>query len=115
MLVVATLFINTACSSDKDKQSGGQDANLPSQGDPSVNVNALHPTEGDILITEVLASNASTNKDCFDQYSDWIEIYNSNDFEMDLSGFGVSDSIAQPRGCSILRRRYAARASTVQM
>ena len=92
MLVVATLFINTACSSDKDKQSGGQDANLPSQGDPSVNVNALHPTEGDILITEVLASNASTNKDCFDQYSDWIEIYNASENEISLDKCALSDN-----------------------
>lgn len=49
-----------------------------------------------LYINEFMASNATTLLDSYGVYSDWIEIYNSNDFEMDLSGFGVSDSISQP-------------------
>lgn len=30
-------------------------------------------------------------------YSDWIELYNSNDAEVDLSGCGLSDTLSQPK------------------
>ncbi len=49
-----------------------------------------------LYINEFMASNATTVLDSFGVYSDWVEIYNSTLQEIDLSGFGISDSIAQP-------------------
>lgn len=49
-----------------------------------------------LYINEFMASNATTVLDGYGVYSDWIEIYNSTSQEIDLSGFGVSDSISQP-------------------
>ena len=49
-----------------------------------------------LYINEFMASNATTIPDSFGVYSDWVEIYNSTLQEIDLSGFGISDSIAQP-------------------
>ena len=49
-----------------------------------------------LYINEFMASNATTILDSFGVYSDWVEIYNSTLQEIDLSGFGISDSIAQP-------------------
>lgn len=50
-----------------------------------------------VYINEFMASNATTVADCYGNYSDYIELYNSNDTEVDISGFGISDNIAQPK------------------
>ena len=50
-----------------------------------------------VYINEFMASNATTLADSYGNYSDWIELYNSNDTEVDLSGYGISDNIAQPK------------------
>ena len=50
-----------------------------------------------VYINEFMASNATTLADAYGAYSDWIELYNSNAYEVDLSGFGISDSISQPK------------------
>lgn len=49
-----------------------------------------------VYINEFMASNQSV---CMDQnglFSDWIELYNSTGEDVDVSGFGVSDSLSQP-------------------
>ena len=50
-----------------------------------------------VYINEFMASNATTVADSYGNYSDWIELYNSTDAEVDISGFGISDNIAQPK------------------
>ena len=49
-----------------------------------------------LYINEFMASNATTICDSFGSYSDWIELYNSSDTDMDISGFGISDNLSQP-------------------
>ena len=49
-----------------------------------------------LYINEFMASNATTLCDSFGSYSDWIELYNSTDTDMDISGFGISDNLSQP-------------------
>lgn len=43
-----------------------------------------------IIINEYMASNSSFLPDDKGQYSDWIEIYNPTDSDVDLSGYGLS-------------------------
>ncbi len=45
-----------------------------------------------VVINEVMASNSNTVTDNFGEYDDWIEIYNTNSFAVDLSGFFLSDN-----------------------
>ena len=52
-----------------------------------------------LYINEFMASNATTICDSFGSYSDWIELYNSTDTDMDISGFGISDNLSQPMKC----------------
>src|SRR3990172_249374 len=54
-----------------------------------------HPA---ILINEFLASNVSTNADIvdFDDFSDWIELYNAEEVEADIGGFALSDNPGNP-------------------
>ena len=49
-----------------------------------------------LYINEFMAGNATTVCDSFGSYSDWIELYNSTDTDMDISGFGISDNLSQP-------------------
>ena len=49
-----------------------------------------------LYINEFMASNATTICDSFGSYSDWIELYNSTDTDMDISDFGISDNLSQP-------------------
>ena len=44
-----------------------------------------------------MASNATTVADANNAYSDYIELYNKNSYEVDLSGYGISDSLSQPK------------------
>ena len=50
---------------------------------------ALHPV---IMISEVMASNDSVATYPKAGYTDWIEIFNSGDTAVDLSGWGLSDN-----------------------
>lgn len=45
-----------------------------------------------VVINEVLAQNTNGQKDEAGDYEDWVELYNNNDYEVDLSGFYLSDN-----------------------
>ncbi len=51
-----------------------------------------------IVINEFLASNVTTNPDMVDfgDFSDWIELYNSQDFVADISGYYITDDLNDP-------------------
>lgn len=51
-----------------------------------------------ILINEFLASNVTTNPDNynFEDYSDWIELYNAENFVVDLMGYYLTDDLENP-------------------
>ena len=49
-----------------------------------------------VTINEFMSSNATTLLDAGGEYCDWIELYNANNYEVDLSGFGISDNLSQP-------------------
>ena len=49
-----------------------------------------------IYINELMSSNNSTLYDESGNSSDWIELYNAGDIEIDLTGFGLSDDINDP-------------------
>lgn len=49
-----------------------------------------------VVINEILASNDVGETDESGEHEDWIELYNTNDFEVDLSGFYLSDNNTVP-------------------
>ena len=49
-----------------------------------------------VYINEFMPSNASTLIGPDGAYCDWIELYNTTGSDVDLSGFGISDSATQP-------------------
>ena len=49
---------------------------------------------GDLVINEIMASNDSVVMDEFDEFDDWVEIYNNGSETVDLEGFHLSDDIS---------------------
>jgi hypothetical protein len=49
-----------------------------------------------ISINEIMSSNVSTIADDFDEYEDWIELYNYGNEPVDLAGYGLSDDPGKP-------------------
>jgi len=52
-----------------------------------------------VFINEFLASNATTNPDIvdFDEYPDWIELYNAENASIDIGGFYLTDNFNFPQ------------------
>lgn len=46
-----------------------------------------------VILNEVQTSNNSTIKDNYGQYEDWIEIFNPNDFSVDVAGLVLKDNV----------------------
>ncbi|MBK8805826.1 MAG: CotH kinase family protein [Bacteroidales bacterium] len=49
-----------------------------------------------VFINELMASNTNTIADNKGDYEDWIELYNANDFAVDISGLYVTDNFDNP-------------------
>lgn len=45
-----------------------------------------------VVVNELLAQNTTDTVDEAGDYEDWVELYNNNDYPVDLSGFYLSDS-----------------------
>ncbi|MFB6317665.1 lamin tail domain-containing protein [Saccharicrinis sp. FJH54] len=50
-------------------------------------------SQAQIIINEVQSSNNSTIQDNYGEYEDWIELFNSNDFEVDIAGLILKDNV----------------------
>ena len=52
----------------------------------------------DLLINEFMASNVALAPEIvdYDDYSDWIEIYNNTLETINLSGYGITDDLEDP-------------------
>lgn len=65
----------------------------------SIPINALQQTQAadfSVWINEICTQNKSCLTDSYGVYSDWIELYNSSDSAIDLSGYGLSDDPTKP-------------------
>jgi len=77
-------------------------------------VNLICQENPKIYINEFLASNVSIDADIvdFDDYSDWIELYNDESFDVDLGGYFITDDLENaskweiPHGTLIKSKGY---------
>ena len=83
--VLAACVGGADADDDEDRDSGG-DSGLVVQGD------------GRLFINEFMASNRSLAIDPDDPEatSDWVEIFNASLFDVDLTGFTITDDLEQP-------------------
>jgi len=87
--------------------SPGQSAGCATDGSPNIiNFNPATPinsntlqfiTPKPVVINEVMASNSSTFADNFNEFNDWVEIYNPLDYDVNLAGYYMSDNSNNPR------------------
>ncbi len=56
-------------------------------------LDSLNSTVEGLSINEIMASNQTTLMDEYGEYPDWVEIYNSTNGRIDLSGFGLTDRV----------------------
>lgn len=54
---------------------------------------SITSTKAQILINEIQSSNYSTIKDDFNEFPDWIELFNSGDVSVNLAGWTLSDDL----------------------
>ncbi len=54
-----------------------------------------------LYINEFMASNDAAYADEYGDYDDWIEIYNSNDFPVDVGGLYITDDLTDPTAWQI--------------
>ena len=61
-------------------------------------ITALSAQTPQIYINEFLASNLTTNPDMVDfgDFSDWIELYNDEDTDVNIGGFYITDDFSIP-------------------
>ena len=73
----------------------GQPNNAAGQARSDELFQAYNPTG--IVISEVMASNSTVASGAAGATSDYAELYNASDETVDLSGYGLSDSLKRPR------------------
>jgi spore coat protein CotH len=64
------------------------------------NFTAVSPTAilpGEVIVNEFMANNVSTVTAPNGKFSDWMELYNTTNKEIDLSNAGLSDNISSPK------------------
>lgn len=54
------------------------------------------PDLSGLVINEVMANNLTIIKDDYNEFEDWIELYNSSNEAIDIGGLYISDSLSNP-------------------
>jgi len=54
-----------------------------------------------LYINEFMASNDSAYADEYGEYDDWIEIYNANDYDVNIGGMYITDDLSDPTAYQI--------------
>ncbi|MBL7943288.1 MAG: lamin tail domain-containing protein, partial [Flavobacteriales bacterium] len=75
---------------------GGPNSILFSTPTPRASNQLIIINAPELYINEVMSSNQNDTLDNYDQNEDWIEIYNPNDFDVDLAGYYMSDNPDNP-------------------
>ena len=99
LLAAATLLPTVAgCKSDPPATSSSASTTTTegtvTPADPEKDESI--PGEGEIVITEVMTSNASAVTDAFGEHSDWFELYNATDRTLSLKGCFLTDNADKP-------------------
>lgn len=83
---------------------------IPTPGAKNGNVNTVQ--QSDVRINEYMISNTFTLYDCEGDFGDWVELYNTSDKDIDLSGMyltdeeGTPNKYAFPEGTTLWAKDY---------
>ena len=90
MLAIAAAIVLIVLVTPKEPKRRATYTTGTASGQVEGNAAATGAYEG-LVISEVMAANASAVTDENGEYPDWVEIWNSTDHDMDLEGLGLSD------------------------
>ena len=101
------LFLLLACAPEPDPEGttedecfDGEDNDLDGEVDCEdagcSDLSACASSSAILFINELMASNSSTIATPEGAFSDWIEIYNPGDEDVDLTGWSVTDDLSAP-------------------
>lgn len=101
---LALRTVSKNCTLGRDETGTWKEFSSPSPGFPNTEEGAAayqgslqqHMVDNGVRINEFMASNATTLPGPQGDYPDWIELYNTTDAEVNLSGCGLSDKINHP-------------------
>lgn len=91
-----TLARNVSGEFEEMNPSPGQSNDSAGQQKFLETISAVSNESIGVFINEFMASNASTIMGPDGTYCDWIELYNTTNHAVDLSGYGISDTSTQP-------------------
>ena len=74
-------------------ETGGTTDCIPSPGEPNTVYGASAAERREVLASVHISEISATNSSC----ADWIEIVNSSDSAVDISGWGLSNNASRPR------------------
>lgn len=56
-----------------------------------ISAEAIEEISSEVVINELMASNSETAQDEFEEYDDWVELFNNTDADISLKGYYLSD------------------------
>ncbi|MCK4750239.1 MAG: lamin tail domain-containing protein, partial [Bacteroidales bacterium] len=68
---------------------------------PTPGTTNVVPDFADLVINVAIADNKTVFSDEFDEFDDWIELFNRGEYPLDVGGLYVTDSLADPTGYRI--------------
>lgn len=63
----------------------------------NINNKLVVNNDSKLYISEIMSSNKTTITDLDNEYSDYIELYNDNDYDLNLSGYFLSDELTSEK------------------
>lgn len=80
-----------ACDGGNSGDKGATDQTTPEHTGSTITTGTPGTSLPKVWVNEVMAQNATTLQDESGAYPDWFELYNPNDFAVDLEGWWISD------------------------
>ena len=86
-----TTVDDTDTNSDADTDAD-TDSDTDADTDTDMDFDFDYAEATDVVINEIVGSNDFGLQDEFDEFDDWLEIYNKTDSDIDLTGWGLTDN-----------------------
>jgi hypothetical protein len=96
-IIDAVTYGNVATDKSYGRQTDGAPTNIVFNiPTPAVSNSTIAVSSPTLFINELLAANQTDTLDNVGQLEDWFEIYNPNNFDVNIGGYYISDNLENP-------------------
>lgn len=93
----AVTYGNVATDKSYGRQTDGAPTNIVfNTPTPAVSNSTIAVSSPTLFINEIMAANQTDTLDNVGQLEDWFEIYNPNNFDVNIGGYYISDNLENP-------------------